>query len=224
MSRTRNHLTELALALALVAAVWYYRRREKTIRESLILSQQWDGAAGSGDTHEPVAVGSSDPSALTDLATLLDAQPAEVPERVEALDAKVRALSTDLEKTRASWAGRWWSALNAPAPDLDERHVTVVDLADGTLDDAEAIAKRALEDSLGITIVTARADGTLAVAVGSDVEDQRADEIAREVAAEAGGGAGGGPEFATGGGESDRLVAAAESVRDRLATEAGFAA
>jgi len=219
----RNRLTELALALALVAVVWYYRRREKTVRESLILSQQWDGAAA-GDAHEPAAVDSSNPSALTDLATLLDAQPGEVPERVEALDAKVRTLSTDLEKARTSWAGRWWSALNAPAPDLDERHVTVVDLEDGTLDDAEAIAKRALDDPLGVTIVTARADGTLAVAVGSDVEDQRADEIAREVAAEAGGGAGGGPEFATGGGESEQLVAAAESVRDRLAAEAGFAA
>lgn len=218
---SRNRLTELALALALVAVVWYYRRREKTVRESLILSQQWDGA---GDAHEPASVGSSDPSALTDAAKFLDVQPGDVPERVAALDEKVRTLSTDLEKARGNWAGRWWAALNAPAPDRDEPHVTVVDLADGTLDDAEAIAKRALDDSLGVTIVTARADGTLAVAVGGDVEDQRADEIAREVAGEAGGGAGGGPEFATGGGESERLVAAAESVRDRLAAEAGFAA
>lgn len=220
---SRHRLTELALALALVAVVWYYRRREKTVRESLILSQQWDGAAA-GDGHEPAAVGSSDPSALTDAAKLLDVQPGDVPERVEALDEKVRTLSTDIEKARADWAGRWWSALNAPAPDPEEPHVTVVDLADGSLDDAEAIAKRALDDALGVTIVTARADGTLAVAVGSDVEDQRADEIAREVATEAGGGAGGGPEFATGGGESDRLVEAARSVRDRLRAEAGFAA
>mgnify|MGYP000250605289 CR=1 FL=1 len=219
----RNRFTELLLAAALVAVVWYYRRRERSVRESLILSQEWDAAA-TGEAHAPASAATSDPSTLTQVADLLDAQPAEIPERIEGLDRKVRTLTTDLEKARSAWAERWWSALTAPAPALDEPHVTVVDLADGSLDDAEAIAKQALDDALGVTIVTARGDGSLAVAVGSDLDGHRADEIAREVAGAAGGGAGGGPEFATGGGESDQLVEAARSVRDRLVNEAGFAA
>jgi len=208
---------ELVLALALVAVAWYYRRRERAVRESLTLSQQW--ASNAGDA--PAAV-SNDTSTLARVGTFLDARPEEVPDRVETLDRKVRELSTDLEKTRASWADRWWEArAAAPLPE-DERHVTVVTLPDGVLTDAESIAKRALDDSLGVTIVTAQSDGTLAVAVGEGIDDQRADELASEVATGAGGGAGGGESFATGGGDAADLPAAAREVGDRLRAEAGF--
>lgn len=219
MTMFRNRLQTVGLALALVAVAWYYRRRERTIRESLTLSQQW---AAPQDSHQPAAVTATDPSALERAATLLNARPEEIPDRVESLDAKVRDLTTSLEKSRTDWVDRWWDARTAEPPATDQPHVTVVDLPDGSLDDAEAIAKRALSDALGVTIVTASGDGAVAVAVGSDL-DQRADELARDVATAAGGGAGGGPEFATGGGEADRLAEAAEAVRDRLRSEAGFA-
>lgn len=219
MTMSRNRLQTLTLALALVAAVVYYRRREQTIRESLTLSQQW---AGPDEGHTPAAVAATDPSALERAAALLNARPEEVPDRVESLDAKVRELTSTLEKSRSAWVDRWWAARRSEPPATDEPHVTVIDLADGSLEDAEALAKAALTDSLGVTIVTARQDGSLAVAVGSDL-DQRADDLAREVAQAAGGGAGGGQEFATGGGEAEKLAPAAETVRDRLGAEAGFA-
>jgi alanyl-tRNA synthetase len=219
MTMSRNRLQTLVLALALVAAVVYYRRREQTIRESLTLSQQW---AAPQEGHTPESVATTDPSALERAATLLNARPEEVPDRVESLDTKVRELTSTLDKNRSAWVARWWSARRSEPPATDEPHVTVIDLPDGSLEDAEALAKAALSDALGVTIVTASGDGSLAVAVGSDL-DQRADELAREVAQAAGGGAGGGAEFATGGGEAEKLAAAAQDVRDRLGAEAGFA-
>ena len=217
----RKRLRELALVLLLVAVVAYYRRREQTVRESLTLSQAW--AAEGGDSGAtPESATATDPSALTRAASVLDASPEEVPERVEALDRKVRELTTDLEKARTGWADRWWDARTSEPPNAEEAHVTVVDLPDGTLADAEALAKAALDDALGITIVTAGGDGTLAVAVGADVEGEAAGDVAREVATAAGGGAGGGPDFATGGGDADRLPDAAREVRDRLVDD-GFA-
>lgn len=218
----RDRLSELVLALALLVVVWHARRREATVRESLTLSQAW--AAAATDDHSPAAATASDPAALTRAAEILDARPEDVPERVEGLDRKVRELTTGLESARANWADRWWDARRAAPLSSDEPHVTVVELPDGELGDAEAIAKRALEDPLGVTIVVAGGDGTLAVAVGADVEDQAAGDIASEVASAAGGGAGGGPDFATGGGDADDLADAAAAVRDRLQTEAGFAA
>jgi alanyl-tRNA synthetase len=214
----RTRLRELVLVLLIVGVVWYYRRREAAVRESLTLSQEW--AAGGGDA--PEAATATDPSALTRAAGILDASPEEVPDRVAALDAKVRDLTTALEKTRGGWATRWWDAKTSDPPATDEPHVTLVDLPDGTLADAEALARAALDDALGVTIVTAGGDGTLAVAVGEDVEGEAAGDVAREVATAAGGGAGGGPDFATGGGEADRLPGAAHEVRDRLVDD-GFA-
>jgi len=216
---SRNRFQTLVLTLALVAVVLYYRRREQTVKESLTLSQQW---AGREEGHTPAAVTATDPSALERAAALLNARPEEVPDRVESLDAKVRELTGTLEKNRSAWVSRWWAARRSEPPVTDEPHVTVIDLPDGVLEDAEALAKESLADTLGVTIVTARGDGSLAVAVGADI-DQQADEIAREVAQAAGGGAGGGAEFATGGGEADQLAAAAQTVRDRLGAEAGFA-
>jgi alanyl-tRNA synthetase len=221
MTRTttvRKRLGELVLVLLVVGIVWYCRRREAAVRESLTLSQDW-AARRDGP---PESVTGSDPSALTRAASILDASPEEVPDRVAALDAKVRDLTTALEKTRGGWAARWWDAKTSDPPATDEPHVTLVDLPDGTLDDAEALAKAALDDALGITIVTAGTDGTLAVAVGEGVEDEAAGDVAREVATAAGGGAGGSPDFATGGGEADRLSGAAREVCDRLADD-GFA-
>jgi len=218
LTTVRERLGELVLVLLIVGVVWYYRRREAAVRESLTLSQDW--AAGTADA--PEAATATDPSALTRAASILDASPGEVPDRVAALDAKVRDLTTDLEKARSGWATRWWEAKTSDPPATDERHVTLVDLPAGTLDDAEALAKAALDDPLGITIVTAGGDGTLAVAVGAEVEGEAAGDVAREVATAAGGGAGGGPDFATGGGEADRLPDAAREVRDRLADD-GFA-
>lgn len=220
MTMSRNRLQTLVYALALLAVVWYFRRREQTVRESLTLSQQW---AAIDEGHTPEAVNATDPSALERAAALLNARPEEVPDRVERLDGKVRELTATLEKSRANWVARWWEARNSEPPATDEPHVTLVVLPDGSLDDAEAIAKQALTDDLGVTVVTAQGDGTLAVAVGSGLDDQRADEIAREVATAAGGGAGGGPEFATGGGDAADLPGAARTVRDRLQSEAGFA-
>lgn len=219
MTMSRNRVQTLLVTLALAAVAWYYQRREQTIRESLTLSQQW---AGRDDGHTPASVTATDPSALERAAAALNARPEEVPERVEALDAKVRDLTGALEKNRTKWVARWWEARRAEPPVADEPHVTVIDLPDGTLEDAEALAKQALSDDLGLTIVTAGGDGTLAVAVGSGL-DQRADEIAREIAAGADGGAGGGAEFATGGGEAAQLAEAAAATRDRLQSEAGFA-
>lgn len=217
----RNRLQTLVFTLVLGSVIWYYRRRERTVRESLTLSQQW--AASNGDGYTPAAATAPDSTALERVASLLNARPEDVPERVEALDGKVRELTSSRETNRAKWVDRWWDAWTTEPPSIEQPHVTVVELQDGTLDDAEAIAKRALDDTLGVTIVTAQAEGALAIAVGSDLDDQRADEIAREIATEAGGGAGGGPEFATGGGEANRLAEAALEVRDRLQSEAGFA-
>lgn len=229
----RHTIVDLVLALTLVAVVRYYRRRERTVRESLTLSQQWPaagaggagGAASDGSTAPATAsaAAGSDSSALTRAASLLDARAADVPERVEQLDAKVRQLTGEVETARATWADRWWDARRAAPLDADEPHVTVVDLPDGALADAEALAKAALDDDLGVTIVVAGGEGALAVAVGAGVEGHAADEIAREVAGAAGGGAGGSPELATGGGDPVELAEAAGAVRDRLASEAGFA-
>jgi len=214
----RHTVFDLALVLTLIATVRYFRQRERTVRESLTLSQQW-AATGSADTT-PAAVESTEPSTLTRIATLLNTRPEDAAERVEQLDEKVRTLQSDAERTRMTWASRWWEARSAGALETDKRHITVVSLPDGTVDDATALAK-AHDDPLGIAIITAHTDGTLAVAVGTGIDDQRADEIARDVATQAGGGAGGDRSLATGGGDADKLTDAATAVRDRLSSD-GF--
>jgi|GEM_PF-1624449 len=221
---TRIRLRELALVLALAIVVWYFRRRERTITASLTRSEEWT-ARGSAATATPTdadAEGGVDHAALSRAAGILGASPDAVPERVEALDRKVRELTTDVEKTRAAWAKRWWDARRRTPLPADEPHVTLLTIDDGVLADAEAIAQAALDAPQGVTIVVVPDDGTLAVAVGADVEDERADDLAQEIASAAGGGAGGSAEFATGGGDGERLLVAAEDVRDRLAGE-GFA-
>lgn len=223
---TRLRLRDLLFALALLAVVAYYRRRERSIVESLTRSRAWAPDAGSPDATAPTAGvdpnadSVPDGAALARVASLLGTAPEAVPERVEALDRKVRDLTTETEKARSAWASRWWEARETAPPAADGPHVTLVTLEGGVLADAEAIAK-SQPDAEGVVIAVAPDDGTLAVAAGAGLE-VRADELAREIATEAGGGAGGDERLATGGGEGEQLCSAAERVRDRLAEE-GFA-
>lgn len=219
MTMSRTRLQTLVFVLTLAAVVWYYQRREQTIRESLTRSRQW---AAREEGHTPAAVTATDPSPLERAAAVLNTRPEEVPDRAETLDETVEQLTSELNRTRSAWVARWWAARRSEPPVTDEPHVSVVELPDGTLEDAEQLAKQARSDPLGVTIVTAQADGSLAVAVGSGL-DQRAEEVAREVATAADGSADGGGEFATGSGEAEHLSEAAAAVRDRLSSEAGFA-
>jgi alanyl-tRNA synthetase len=220
MTMSRNSVKTLVVTLALVAVVWYHRRREQALREGLTRSRQW--AASIEDGHTPDPATATDRSVVERVATRLNVRPEEVPDHVEALDERARRLTNTMEAERSQWATRWWDARTAERPATDQPHVTLVDLPDGTLADAEAIARHAPADALAVRIVAACGDGAVAVTVGSDL-DQRADDLAREIAAMADGSATGGPEFATGDGEPGALSDAAARVRDRLQSEAGFA-
>lgn len=202
----KDRLIELGLLVALLATIRYWRKREASLRASLTVSREWTAPAAA---ERP-----TDDGASAEAARLLDTRPEDLPERVAALTGKVDELTNDLERARANWAARWWTARQGS---LDEPFVAVVDLSDGELADAKALTKAAPEGVAGVAIVVA-GDGTLAVAVTGGL-DHAASDVAKEVAQAAGGNAGGTGQMATGGGDAARLPDAAETVAARLRDE-----
>ena len=206
-------LVGLASSIALVGTTLYWRRRERTVRESLTVSRDWESNTNDVDRETQRAARKA--------AERLDARVEDLPDRVTALDDERRDLRRELDAVRARWADSWWGSLSDDRSvdgesNGDDPTVRVVEFADGELPDARALAKRAM-DGEGITLVVAHGDGSFAVAVDEALADEfSATAIGREIADEAGGGAGGNDRLAAGGGATDALGETAERVRKRL--------
>lgn len=191
--------------IALVVSNLYWWRRERTVRNSLIVSRDWETAT---NTVEQV-----DRRAPQEAAEQLDARVEDLPERIAALDEERRDLRRELDTVREQWADSWWTAREAVT---ENDPVLVVEFDRGELPDARALAKRAIETDR-ITLVAAHGDGSFAVAVGDGVDgDFSAKEIATDLADVVGGGAGGNARLAAGGGTTESLGEGCRRIKEQL--------
>lgn len=204
----KRTLAELAIGSALVAGTnLYWRRREQAVRDGLTTSRKRQESGGF--QREEVR-------AAEEAADALNTRPADLPEKVEALDEKVRKLNHDLDSLRKRWVDTWWSARMQQPIDPSEPHVLSITLEEGTLSDAEAFGERTAMDEWGIAIITAHADSTFVITVGEELSDEfGAADLAQELSDRAGGGAGGDDHYATGG-DVEELQAGSQYVRDQL--------
>lgn len=209
-----ERLIAIASGIAFTGTSLYWRRRERTIKDSLTASREWNAKAASGDDWV-------DRRAAREAAERLDARVADLPERVASLDEERRDLRRELDSVRERWADALWCShseietTTETAPRSDPP-VFVVEFEYGELPDAQAFAKRALKED-AITLVAARGDGSYAVAVGESlVEAFDASDIADSLADEVGGGAGGNERIATGGGATGGLTEGFRQVQKRL--------
>lgn len=188
----------------------YWWRRERTVRESLAVSRDWE-ADGSDDDEEK----GQKLAAARNAADVLDTRPEALPDRVEAVDEERRELRRETDKLRERWARTWWQARSSDPMPTDEPHVVTVDLPRGGMDDVKAFAKRAIEDDHAITLVTAREQGAFAVAIGAALREEfDAPEIATGLAGD--GGAGGSEHLAMGGNDDGLPEETVERVRNRI--------
>jgi alanyl-tRNA synthetase len=201
-------LIGLVSGIALVGTTLYWRRRERTTRESLTVSRDWETTTNTNDTER------EGQRAARKAAEYLDTRVEDLPERIATLDEERRDLRRELDAVRERWAESWWT-MRADA-DVDTDAVLLVEFDRGELPDARAFAKRAMKEDK-ITLVAAHGDGTFAVAVGNTwMDDFSAAEIAKEIADVAGGGAGGSTQLAAGGGATDELSESCQRVRENL--------
>lgn len=208
----------VGLGVALLGANVYWRRRERTVRESLITSRE-EQADAEGGSEE-----------LARLARMLDADPEDVPSEVRALETRlekkvdqVAALSTELGEVRRRWAMLVAETLVTPRLGPDEPQVVVLTLAGGTTEDTKALGKVLIERRQWVGIVIAEAAGTFTVTVGEELrETVAANDLAERIADRAGGGAGGSTQIANGGGDADALRDAAEELEAELTTREPF--
>jgi alanyl-tRNA synthetase len=203
-----NNATLLGLVsgIALVGTTLYWRRRERTVRESLTVSRDWE--TNTNNTTQETQ------QTAKEAAERLDARVEDLPERITTLDEERHDLRRELDAVRERWADLWWTM--RADEDVDGDVVLLVEFDRGELPDARAFAKRAMEEDK-ITLVAAHGDGTFAVAVGNTwMDDFSAAEIAKEIADEAGGGAGGSTQLAAGGGATSTLSESCQRVREGL--------
>lgn len=186
----------LVLILLLTNAYWY--RRERTVKRGLSTSRVWDEVA------DEMVRGAD--RRLREVASTLDASVGEVPERVAALDSKVRRLQSELDGCRERWSDITRSALDDEVVGSDGPLLVHIP---GSRDDAAALL--AALDTEGLTAVCGRADHSFVVRTppGTGLS---ADAIARSAVAGGPGGAGGSETFAEGRGESGQVFEALESV------------
>jgi len=215
--RIRPTVTDLVLAGGFVLANIYWWRREQTIRAGLRTTREWRReavtGAESGVADDESAGDLPARDALQEAAELVNAAPADLPDRVETLDDKVRALTRETEHLRERWAAAWWQGRETQR--IDGCRVVATTLPDGSLDDARALAKFATEHRDCLAVVVAPDPDAFAVGVGGAAAAKfDAAAVASRLAEAAGGGAGGTAELATGGGVSGDVEAAIQSLWD----------
>lgn len=204
-----DRTVSVVLGTLLVVANLYWWRRERTVRESLAVSRDWE-ADGSGDDRQKGEL-----AAARTAADVLDTRPEALPDRVEAVDEERRELRRETDRLRERWARTWWEARSGDPVSTDESRVVTVDLPHGGMEDVKAFAKRALEDDHAIALVTARENGAFAVAIGAALREEfDASEIATGLAGD--GGAGGSEHLAMGGNDDGVPEETVERVRDRI--------
>ena len=217
--RVKPTVTDLVLAGGLVLANLYWWRREQTVRAGLQTTREWRREAMTG-TESGVADDESTGElpagdALREAAELVNAAPAALPDRVETLDNKVRALTQETDHLRARWAAAWWQGRETQR--IDGHRVVAATLPDGSMDDARELAKYATEHRDCLAIVVAPDPAAFAVGVGGDAAAEfDASAVASRLAEAAGGDAGGTAELATGGGVSGDVEAAIQRLWDRI--------
>lgn len=217
-------LIGLVSGIALAGTTLYWRRRERTVRESLTVSRDWETETNSNPNSNPnsnTETNTNNPEqkgrrAAREAAECLDARVEDLPERIAAVDGERRALRRELDAVRERWADSWWKYSFVEMNDSGDPPVLVVEFDCGELPDARAFAKRALKENR-ITLVAAHGDGSFAVAVGDALlDDFSATDIASEIVDEVGGGAGGNARLAAGGGTTGALGEGCRHVKKNL--------
>ena len=163
--------------------------------------------------------------ALAEAATRLNCQPQDVPERLEALHAELRAAHKKIARLQQKTAGALAGDLVAAAQDIGGVKVIIA-----KVENVAGDALRALADDLvarlgsGLVVLGAAVDGRVQF-VGSVSKDlvsagYHAGHIIREVAKIAGGGGGGRPDFAQAGGKNpERLDDALAKVKELVVAQ-----
>lgn len=213
-----RRLAGVGSLLALVGSNVYWRRRERTVREGLSVSHDWEAAAGvtQRDLYEAAEVADTSPDELTGEIERLH-------ERIEAQERDLAQYSTRMGSVRARWTRLWWDALTTEAAPADEPHALGVVIPDGETADAEALAKRAAEHEEVVTVVGAETDRTFVVKVSASLTDTvAAVELAQELTDVVGGGAGGSDRSATGGGATGDLESAIDELIERIENRPPF--
>jgi len=214
----RPAVTALLIAGGFVLVNLYWWRRERAVLAGLQANRDWrreavtDADPGRGDDETTGEGPASD--ALEEAAELVNTSPAELPDRVESLDEKVRTLTRETEQLRERWAAAWWQGREPQR--IEGTQVVAATIPDGSLDDSLALAKHAAEHRDCLAIVVAPEAGAFAVGVGGAAAAEfDAAAVASRLAEAAGGGAGGTAELATGGGVSGDVEAAIQRLWDR---------
>jgi alanyl-tRNA synthetase len=202
-------LIGLVSGIALVGTTLYWRQRERTVRESLTVSRDWETNTKTNDDER------EEQRAARKAAEHLDTRVEDLPERIATLDEERRDLRRELDAVREQWAESWWM-MRADADGDTDDPVHVIEFDSGELPDARAFAKQAMNED-GIHLIAAHGDGSFAVGVGEAwISDFNAADIAREIADRAGGGAGGNDRTASGGGGTGALGEICRDVKEEL--------
>jgi len=156
---------------------------------------------------------------LTDMASLLKAQPAELGQKIAQIVDNVKSLEKEIARLRSKLASGQGGDLAARAVDVNGVKVLAA-----AIDGADAKALREAVDKLkdrlkSAAILLGSADGgkvTLIAGVTQDLTARiKAGDLVGHVASQVGGKGGGRPDMAQGGGtEPGRLAGALESVAD----------
>lgn len=206
MNKSTIYTTVTSFVSGIVLATLYWRRRERTVRESLTVSRDWEENVHTND------IARESLREAQEAAELLDARIKDLPERITALDEERRDLRRELDTVRERWAAWWLTQSHWITDDT----VHVIEFDHGELPDARAFAKQAMNEN-GIYLIAAHGDNSFAVAVGESMSDSHsAEDIAHEIVEEVGGGAGGNDRMASGGGGTDAPGKACRRIKEKL--------
>lgn len=210
----------LAGSLVLLLAsngYWWWRARvtERSRQTAQAVEEEFSYVEGQNTANEVL---------LGEAAVRANVPPDRLPDRIERLNDRIRDLETALESHREMYARTIWDAITTESPDVFEQNLVSLELSGGSVKDARAVSKQALESDVMIAVILS-GDGSFAVGVGSvAVESVTAASIADDIAEACGGGAGGGEQLATGGGSDvsaarDAIDTVTGRIRERLADQ-----
>jgi len=157
--RVKPTVTDLVLAGGLVLANLYWWHREQTVRAGIQTTREWRREAMTGtvsgvaDDESTGELPAGD--ALREAAELVNSAPADLPDRVETLDNKVRALTQETDHLRERWAATWWQGREtqriAEAAGGDAGGTAELATGGGVSGDVEAAIQR-LWDRIDVTV------------------------------------------------------------------------
>lgn len=207
-------LAVISLTLAITTGFFWWRGRASKIDPETV--REWQ------HTDQPSTIesnGRRDPI-VEEITDIVNASREDLPDRVRALDEKVRSLQNEVAATREHLATVWLDC-HGETDHADGPAVVVADLIDGELEDGKAFAKEARERSNIVLITAAHGDGSFTVGVGDELTGViDASEVASDIGSIIGGGGGGDETVATGGRASPQeLRNAIEAKREELERE-----